>query len=86
MNCKCAEEDHGHYGYCRAEITFRDSRPMNDYKIEKVYGKDSSGNKVVIDRNVIDYEKERCCDDCYEKIKDKAIASIKPTVSSLKLN
>ena len=74
MKCKCVETDHSHQGYCNSEITFEDSTPMNYYKVEKVYGKDSSGNKIVIDKKVIDYDKERCCNNCYDKIKNEAIS------------
>ena len=77
MKCKCVETDHSHHGYCNLEITFDDSTPMNYYKEEKVYGKDSKGERIVIDRKTIDYEKERCCHDCYDKIKIKAISQFK---------
>ena len=77
MNCKCVEIEHGHQGFCNAEITFRDSNPINYYDVERVYGKGEKGERIVIDRNVLDSDKERCCDDCYDKIKNKVISSFK---------
>ena len=74
MKCKCVETDHSHQGYCNLEITFEDSIPMNYYKVEKVYSKDSSGERIVIDRKTVDYDKDRCCNDCYDKIKNEAIS------------
>ena len=74
MKCKCVETDHSHHGYCNLEITFDDSTPMNYYKEEKKHGKDSGGEKIVIDRKIIDYEKERCCNACYDKIKNGIIS------------
>ena len=74
MKCKCAETDHSHQGYCNLEITFADSTPINYYKFEKKYGKNSQGERIVIDEKVIDHDKERCCHDCYDKIKNDAIS------------
>ena len=77
MNCKCIENSHGHSGICNAEITFRDSSPINYYKIEKKYGKDDSGNRIVMGKDIVDADKEKCCDDCYDKTKHEAISALK---------
>ena len=77
MKCKCVETDHSHQGYCDLEITFEDSMPINYYKVEKIYGKDSSGKEIVIDRKTVDHDKDRCCNDCYDKIKNEAISALK---------
>lgn len=77
MNCKCEEKGHGHNGFCDIEIKFKESLPMSEYREEKQYGKDDKGEKIVIGLEYIDFEKERCCNNCYEKIKNKAIFGIK---------
>ena len=74
MKCKCVETDHSHQGYCDIEITFEDSLPINYYKEEKKYGTGSSGEKIVIDRKTVDHDKDRCCNDCYDKIKNAIIS------------
>ena len=77
MKCKCAEESHLHFGYCDSEITFADSTPMNDYKEERKYGRNDKGEQIVIDRLTVDYDKERCCNECYDKIKNEEILKLK---------
>ena len=76
MKCKCAEESHLHFGYCNLEITFEDSTPINDYKEERKYGKNDRGEQIVIGYETIDYDKERCCDDCYNKIKKEELSKL----------
>ena len=76
MKCKCVEESHLHSGYCNSEITFADSTPMNDYKTEKKRGINEKGEEIVISYKTIDYDKERCCNDCYDKIKNEAISQM----------
>ena len=77
MTCKCTEESHLHFGYCNLKVTFEDSLPINYYKEERKYGKNSNGEQIVIDYKTVDYEKERCCNDCYDKIKNEAISALK---------
>ena len=76
MKCRCEEESHLHFGYCNAEITFADSTPMNDYKEERKYGENDKGDKIVISYETVDYDKERCCNDCYDKIKKEEIEKL----------
>ena len=77
MTCKCTEESHLHFGCCNLKITFEDSLPINYYKKERKYGKNSNGEQIVIDYKTVDYEKERCCNDCYDKIKNEALSQFK---------
>tara|TARA_Y100000310_G_scaffold325515_1_gene389103 strand:+ start:415 stop:669 length:255 start_codon:yes stop_codon:yes gene_type:complete len=77
MKCKCAEDSHLHYGYCDSEITFADSTPMNDYKEERKYSRNDKGEQIVIGYETIDYDKERCCNECYDKIKKEEVLKLK---------
>ena len=77
MKCKCVEGGHGHSGYCNTEITFKGSLPINYYEIEKVYGRNNKDEKIVIDKKIVASDRERCCNDCYDKIKHEAISTLK---------
>ena len=77
MKCKCVEENHSHQGFCNLEITFEDSLPINYYKKERNYGKNDKGEQIVIDYKTIDHDKDRCCNDCYDKIKNEVLLQFK---------
>ena len=79
MNCKCKEDGHGHYGLCDAPVSFRDSIPMDYYKDKPIYGKNGVGAKSKIGVETIDCDKNRCCNDCYDKIKNNVEEFFKKT-------